>query len=255
MSYLIIKNSFAMKCSAFRENENAHSISYNKCNYDCEYCAFHYYKLSNNYLEYDTYEFKRIVENLLCSGSVFKFTGGEPTLNPRLYDDIKIVKELGGTVFLDTNASRPRVVQQLAEDNLVDLFGISLKGLSAEETNTRTGLKPELHVFDKTINTIKMLTNDLGKKTIVTYVCYDDFMLRDLTRFSELLSGLNSVHLKINNYQPDAHHKARDRKPIDNKKLINLLKVFVNKYPEWEGRVTIVPDKSAVENMDNVIML
>lgn len=44
---------------------------------------------------------------------MFKFTGGEPCLNIYLEEELQIVKQNNGIVFLDTNGSLPAIVEKL----------------------------------------------------------------------------------------------------------------------------------------------
>lgn len=104
---------------------------------------FKYYKHTNNYVDFSAEEFEELVNKLLPTGQMFKFTGGEPTLNPELERDLSIVKQAGGTCFVDTNGSFPMLIEKLIQTNLVDLFGISLKGLSAAEAVKRSGTRNE----------------------------------------------------------------------------------------------------------------
>ena len=87
-----------------------HCISYGRCNFRCGYCSF---KFRNDYVEYSREILARKFEILASKSLYFKFTGGEPLLNPNLYDDLKKVKELGGTVFLDTNGSMPYIAEKI----------------------------------------------------------------------------------------------------------------------------------------------
>ncbi|MDD3181117.1 MAG: anaerobic ribonucleoside-triphosphate reductase activating protein [Opitutaceae bacterium] len=54
-------------------------------------------------------------------------TGGEPTLQPGLAAFLGKVKRLGLATKLDTNGSRPAVVQALLASGLVDLVAMDLK--------------------------------------------------------------------------------------------------------------------------------
>jgi pyruvate formate lyase activating enzyme len=54
-------------------------------------------------------------------------TGGEPTLMSGLYDFIKEVKEMGYSVKLDTNGTRPEVLKRLVNDGLVDYVAMDIK--------------------------------------------------------------------------------------------------------------------------------
>ena len=84
MSYEIIANRFAPKrldMPSEKFNVNSHSICYNRCNFRCPFCDFRE-RPEENYLEFTDDEFKHLVEQLIKKGNNFKFTGGEPTLNP-----------------------------------------------------------------------------------------------------------------------------------------------------------------------------
>ncbi len=54
-------------------------------------------------------------------------TGGEPTLLPELGDFLKRLKETGVLVKLDTNGSRPDVLERLHEEGLVDYTAMDIK--------------------------------------------------------------------------------------------------------------------------------
>jgi pyruvate formate lyase activating enzyme len=54
-------------------------------------------------------------------------SGGEPTLQNDLEDFCKKVKEFGFPVKLDTNGSRPKVLEKLIDEQLVDYIAMDLK--------------------------------------------------------------------------------------------------------------------------------
>ncbi|MCI7796802.1 MAG: radical SAM protein, partial [Lachnospiraceae bacterium] len=126
-------------------------------------------------MEFSADEFRQLVTDLMPRGSTFKFTGGEPTLNPSLARDLAIAKSLGCTTFLDTNGSSPGIIRKLIQENLVDLFGISLKGLSAEEAVRRSGVNNRKLCWDNVLESIDFIANRSSCDVIVTYVCYEDF--------------------------------------------------------------------------------
>ena len=55
------------------------------------------------------------------------FTGGEPTLQPDLADVLRRVRDLGFETKLDTNGSRPEVIETLLVDDLVDFVAMDVK--------------------------------------------------------------------------------------------------------------------------------
>lgn len=54
-------------------------------------------------------------------------TGGEPCLQPDLADFATLLKEMGYLVKIDTNGSRPDVLQQLIARGVVDYFAMDVK--------------------------------------------------------------------------------------------------------------------------------
>lgn len=54
-------------------------------------------------------------------------SGGEPTLQPDLFEYIKRLKEIPIEVKLDTNGTRPEIVKQLVENKLIDFVAMDIK--------------------------------------------------------------------------------------------------------------------------------
>lgn len=55
-------------------------------------------------------------------------SGGEPTLQPGLYDFIAQARDIGYMIKLDTNGSNPQEVEQLLLDNMLDYVAMDYKG-------------------------------------------------------------------------------------------------------------------------------
>jgi pyruvate formate lyase activating enzyme len=55
------------------------------------------------------------------------FSGGEPTLQPRLRALIEVTRNLGFAVKLDTNGTRPDVLEDLLTQGLLDYIALDLK--------------------------------------------------------------------------------------------------------------------------------
>ena len=54
-------------------------------------------------------------------------SGGEPTLSPDLRELLTAIKAMGFSVKLDTNGSRPEILEQLVQDGLVDYVAMDIK--------------------------------------------------------------------------------------------------------------------------------
>ena len=99
------------------------------CNFDCPYChnpdlAGRKSTCPNNIDANEVYSFLGQRRNFLDGVVV---SGGEPTLQADLLDLCRRIKTFGFPVKLDTNGSRPRVLQHLIEENLVDYIAMDLK--------------------------------------------------------------------------------------------------------------------------------
>jgi pyruvate formate lyase activating enzyme len=99
------------------------------CNFDCPYChnpdlakgcTTDVHKNQSNDL-FDLLEKRKsFLDGVVISG-------GEPTIQSDLISLCEKVKNLGYPVKLDTNGSRPSVVQELLENGLVDYIAMDIK--------------------------------------------------------------------------------------------------------------------------------
>ena len=104
-------------------------VFFSGCNYDCPYChnpdlARGCTECPGNLAETDLWHFLEKRKSFL-DGVVI--SGGEPTLQSDLLPFCKKVKDFGYPVKLDTNGSRPEVLQRLFEEGLVDYVAMDIK--------------------------------------------------------------------------------------------------------------------------------
>jgi len=96
------------------------------CNFRCHYC--HNPELIENNLEnINENELLEYVDKRKKYVDALVITGGEPTLQKDLIDFIKKVKEIGLSVKLDTNGSKPEVIKELIEKKLIDYIAMDVK--------------------------------------------------------------------------------------------------------------------------------
>lgn len=255
MKFRIVKNYYSPMCGDWdikNKSEASHAIFFRSCNFHCEYCNNNFHD-NETYINYSIDEFVCIIASLLEYGNRFKFTGGEATNNPQLYEAIKIVKELGGYVFLDTNGSRPQAVKRLVDDHLVDVLGISLKGITPERTQKVTNCKKVEWCWNNVFESIG-IGCDANIRTIVTHVFYNDADIHELEAFAHLILPYRNVVLKMNNLLFDKHH-SDGLEPIDKNLFINTANEFIRNNPEWKGRVIVVNDELAISHYENIIFL
>ena len=97
------------------------------CNFKCPFCHNHALISSN---ESDTFEETTILEFLekrknQLDGVVI--TGGEPTLQADLIRFCQNIHEMGLSVKLDTNGSKPSVLEELIRNKYIDYIAMDVK--------------------------------------------------------------------------------------------------------------------------------
>lgn len=97
------------------------------CNMNCSYC--HNRELISSRTD-SAYEVKEIMEFLYIRKGLIDavvISGGEPTLQEDLIEFIRNVKALGFKVKLDTNGTRPKVMEKLIKSGMVDFIAMDIK--------------------------------------------------------------------------------------------------------------------------------
>ncbi len=74
------------------------------------------------------------------------FSGGEPTLYPELESLISRVREMGFKIKLDTNGSRPEILQNLLDKNILNYVAMDYKCVP-EKTEALIGTKKYVEAF------------------------------------------------------------------------------------------------------------
>jgi pyruvate formate lyase activating enzyme len=108
-------------------------------------------------------------------------SGGEPTILPDLPDFLKRVKALGYSLKLDTNGSRPDLIQRYLERNLVDYVALDLK---SDPSNYPPDLAPptETQGIQESIRVLKRLRRPHEYRTTAASPFVDDEAVLALAR-------------------------------------------------------------------------
>lgn len=259
MSYLIIKNHLAPKCTENDKidlNNKSHMFMWSRCNFRCAFCmqsAFDFNE-RDGYHDLTEDEFISVILKLMKSGKNFKFSGGEPTLNPRLEWELRVVKDLGGTVFLDTNGSNCEKIKNLLDKGLIDVLAVSLKGLSAEECMKISEIKNRKLCWDNVFKSIEYGSNTAGVKVIITHVCYNNVNYEELEAFSNLIREYKNVYYKINNLHKTTH-RLKDLTRVDTNELLNLLEQLLEKNPYWKNHIIYVDNDDGITDYNKIVFM
>ncbi len=126
-------------------------------------------------------------------------TGGEPTLHPDLKDFIRRIKGLGFLVKLDTNGSRPEVLREILNEELVDLVAMDIKS-SLEGYSKATGVDADLGAVRASVTLIK----DSGIRHIFrTTVLRNIVSSQDLEKVRDFLGDVKNYKLQRGNLTGD----------------------------------------------------
>ena len=132
-----------------------YTIFFSGCNMRCPFCHNSIIVLNN--LKDDELSFSSIIKDLktrINKIDAVCFSGGEPTLDPRLKQFIVEVKKLGFLVKLDTNGTRPEIVEDLLKNNLIDYIAMDIKS-SFKKYSIAAGVENDLNLIRRNVNIIK----------------------------------------------------------------------------------------------------
>ena len=119
-------------------------------------------------------------------------SGGEPTLMPDLAEKLRIIKDLGFAVKLDTNGSNPDILQDLLEDGLVDYVAMDIKN-SLNKYDLTAGAKVN---HDKILHSIDILKNSGVEYEFRTTLIKEFHNKEDMYEMGKLLEGHPNLYLQ-----------------------------------------------------------
>ena len=119
-------------------------------------------------------------------------SGGEPTLQADLKGFIKKIKKMGFKVKLDSNGTRPEVIEDLIKSNLLDYIAMDFKAPLAKYEQV-IGLKTDMTQIKKSL--------ELLRKNLVPYEFRTTLVpglheLKDLILMSEEIAGPSAWFLQ-----------------------------------------------------------
>ena len=131
-------------------------------------------------------------------------TGGEPTLQPGLVKFIQEIKNLGFLVKIDTNASHPRIVEDLSEKKLVDYWAVDIK-TAPEKYKILTRKDNIVENISASVDLITRSDAEIELRTTVApgVVGVDDF--------EEMIKWINKINPKT--FSKLSRYSIQDFKP------------------------------------------
>lgn len=130
------------------------------CNFRCPFCHNHPLVVSPEKLA--SFDFNDIVKKLLrykkWLGGVC-VSGGEPTLSPALFDILRVLRNKGFPIKLDTNGTRPEIIAKILDHSLVDMISMDVKApLDQKKYEKCAGVNVDIEKIRRSIALIKSST-------------------------------------------------------------------------------------------------
>lgn len=122
------------------------------CNMKCGYCYNPEIVFGKGIVSYsEAFSFLKRRVNLL---DAVVFSGGECLIHKDIIDVIRAVKELGFCVKIDTNGSKPAILEKLLEQELVDYIALDFKG-----PKNKFQQIAKLNSYSAFVKSLSLLTN------------------------------------------------------------------------------------------------
>ena len=121
-------------------------------------------------------------------------TGGEPLLNLDIIDFVRVIKNMGFLVKVDTNGTLPDRLQELCDTGLVDYVAMDVKN-QLEKYSTTCGV--DKIIVGKVVKSINYLMNQNKVDYEFRTTCTDSFHThKDIEYISSMLSGCKKYALQ-----------------------------------------------------------
>ena len=95
-----------------------------------------------------------------------EFTGGEPTLHKDLLEIMRMIKEMGYAIKLDTNGTNPLILKKAFSEKLIDYVAMDVKS-SFEKYNEIAGVSVDTENLKKSVELIKKYAPEYEFRTTV----------------------------------------------------------------------------------------
>ena len=203
------------------------------CNFRCPFC--HNASLVVRAEEQQTYTNDEILAFLRKRQGILDgvaITGGEPTLMSGLYDFIAQIKDMGYSVKLDSNGTRPDVLKKLVLNGLVDYVAMDIKN-SPEKYAYTCGL-PEGYDLSKIEESKNFLMEGHVDFEFRTTVAKPFHTEEDFYKIGEWIQGSEKYFLQ--QFKDSGDIIGQEISSFNESEMENFLKVLLPFVPNTQLR-------------------
>ena len=162
------------------------------CNFRCPFCHNGDSVLNSN----TPIPFEEILQFLKSRVGLIDavvFTGGEPTMMPELKERIKIVKDLGFLIKLDTNGTNPKLLEELINEGLLDYVAMDIKNSEARYKETTDCPHLNMESIKKSIEILKKNHVNYEFRTTIVKEFHDEVSIKEM---GEMVRGAKKLYLQ-----------------------------------------------------------
>lgn len=159
-------------------------------------------------------------------------TGGEPTIQADLLSFVEKIKEQGFLVKLDTNGSRPKVLEKLFKQKFLDFVAMDIKS-SPEKYVQAIGKKLDLKDIFKSIDLIQQSGIEYEFRTTAAPGIIDN---KEIKKIGQWLKGSKSFALQQFNAEKTLDKSWQKIKPYSENELEEMVKIVESYFDKVELR-------------------
>ena len=162
------------------------------CNFRCPFCHNGDSVLNSN----TPIPFNEILDYLETRVGLVDavvFTGGEPTMMPKLKERVKAVRKLGFLVKLDTNGTNPKLLEELINEGLLDYVAMDIKNSESKYALTAGCEKINMENIKKSIEILKKNQVDYEFRTTIVKEFHDEISIKEM---GEMVRGAKRLYLQ-----------------------------------------------------------
>ena len=144
------------------------------------------------------------------------------------------------------------MIKTACDENLIDVLGISLKGITPQNAMKVSAVNNRMLCWDNVIQTIYYAAEKKIIDVIITYVVDSRTNMQDLSDFIELFCDAPSVYFKINNFQKNQITLDTGLDPFPSDKLREWIKNMVDLHENIRGRMILVDGSEGIRNSSGI---